>query len=251
MSRMNTPNGLHSRVKPQSPAQRMKGFPSESDLLSMLEKTYCVKPNSDWVWIAELTSSSGIADLVGAKVQRRPNKCRALSTIRSRWAYLLTLVPLLEPISALEFSRVSGATVAHARTMLASFEAAGLVDFDTTSRSWIKRQPMPRIANEFVAIEAKLDDWRRALYQAVQYQDFAAESWVVLCADGAEEALFNSDVFEMRGVGLGTVDQDGMLEVACSPQRRTPRLLSRFWEANAEFAKRALPLLEETCPQRV
>jgi hypothetical protein len=109
---------------------------------------------------------------------------------------------------------------------------------------------MSCIANEFVAIEAKLGDWRRALYQAVQYQDFAAESWVVLCADGAEEAIFNSDAFEMRGVGLGTVDQDGILEVVCSPQHRTPRLLSRFWEANAEFAKRALPLLEETSPHR-
>jgi hypothetical protein len=216
------------------------GFASERMLINALERTYFEVRETEWLWVSEFELTCGIADVVGARLNSIRGASPDLSRIQPRWAYILNLLPFRKLISLSDFVAISGVSPSHAKRILGCFEDAGFVTVSEDGAHWEKTRPTRSLVPEFTAIEAKLSDWRRALYQAVQYQDFATRSWVVLCAESAEEAIANADSFERRGIGLGALDRLGGVDVVCAPQRRVPRVPSRFWEANAEFAKRTL-----------
>jgi hypothetical protein len=87
-------------------------------------------------------------------------------------------------------------------------------------------------------VEAKLYDWRKALYQASRYLDYADESWVVLGAAGLSTAFLHVDDFHRRGVGLMSLARDGALNIATPAQTSPPRMPGRVWHVNAEIARR-------------
>lgn len=104
-------------------------------------------------------------------------------------------------------------------------------------RAWIKRRDPSPVAERIIAIEAKLSDWRRALYQASRYLDYANQSWVVLDSKAFASACLQVDEFQHRGIGLAGVSPRGEFEVACAAVLRTPRLPQRFWLANAAISR--------------
>jgi hypothetical protein len=63
---------------------------------------------------------------------------------------------------------------------------------------------------EVIAFEAKLSDWRRAIYQAYRNTTFAWRSYVVLPERVARRAGKNPDVFGNYGVGLCACDDRGL-----------------------------------------
>jgi hypothetical protein len=56
--------------------------------------------------------------------------------------------------------------------------------------------------NEVIAFEAKLSDWRRAIYQAYRNTTFALRSYVVLPERVARRAEQSAEMFANYGVGL-------------------------------------------------
>jgi hypothetical protein len=63
---------------------------------------------------------------------------------------------------------------------------------------------------EVIALEAKLSDWRRAIYQAYRNTTFARRSYVVLPERVARRAEKNPDVFGNYGVGLCACGDRGL-----------------------------------------
>lgn len=57
-----------------------------------------------------------------------------------------------------------------------------------------------------VAFEAKLDNWRRAFYQAYRSTAYANKSYIIVPENVASRALKERDEFELRGVGLCSFD---------------------------------------------
>ena len=218
-------------------SSRHEGFKTEADLVEATQKTFCSNLGSTWKWLHELESPAGIADLVALKLAHEQSS-NSLSEISPRWAYALKCLPYLEAFTVGWFSASTGVTKAYAQDVLSMFESAGYCQQDVRQKTWLKlKEPRP-IANKIVAVEAKLRDWRRALYQASQYLDYATRSWVVLDMRWIENARDNLEQFTVRGVGLLALGVAGDLEVVAAPADRPPRMIPRFWQANAEIARR-------------
>lgn len=78
-------------------------------------------------------------------------------------------------------------------------------------------------ANQLIAFEAKLQDWRRAIRQAWRNTSYVDMAYVVLPADRAHVALEYCDQFLDYGVGLCLICEDG-LHVAIESPRASPVL---------------------------
>jgi hypothetical protein len=63
---------------------------------------------------------------------------------------------------------------------------------------------------EVIAFEAKLSDWRRAIYQAYRNTSFASRSYVVLPNHVAKRAERTPEMFGNYGVGLCACDDRGL-----------------------------------------
>jgi hypothetical protein len=216
-------------------------FADEAQLSRVFQK--CFSSNGDQcVWLSELESPNGIADLAAIRLKNARSLPHALALIPPRWAYALRCLPLGTPITAAEFAVSLNVTPAHSRTILDRFEAAGFCVFERPNRSWTKIiQPQP-VADKIVSIELKLSDWKRALYQASRYLDFSNQTWVVLDERALDRAGAHIEAFVDRGIGLAGMSSGGDLHVECSPADRSPRLLGRFWHMNAEIARRLVEL---------
>jgi hypothetical protein len=231
------PASLPQHPKARTTAPAASRFQRETQLAHVFEKSFSTE-RSRWAWLSELESPNGIADLAAIRVSDT-RRCREqLALIPPKWAYALRCLPMATPVTALEFAGSLNVTPAYARTILGRFKESGFCTFEKYRRSWTKIiQPEP-IADKIVAIELKLSDWKRALYQASRYLDFATQSWVVLDECALDRARAHVEMFGNRGIGLAGITPQGDLQVECQAANRVPRLPGRFWHMNAEISRR-------------
>jgi hypothetical protein len=82
-----------------------------------------------------------------------------------------------------------------------------------------------------VAVELKVDKWRRALRQAATYQIFADLSYVALHRSRICSALEHEQLFRKLGVGLMSVKRDVIVHIEPCPSRlvdsKTPTAIGR------------------------
>lgn len=74
-----------------------------------------------------------------------------------------------------------------------------------------------RTDNGTVAVELKVDKWRRALRQAATYQVFADLSYVALYRSCICSALEHEQFFRKLGVGLMSVKRDVIVHIEPRP----------------------------------
>jgi hypothetical protein len=87
---------------------------------------------------------------------------------------------------------------------------------------------------EVIALEAKLIDWRRAIYQAYRNTSFASRSYVVLPSRVAMRAAGNPNMFGNYGVGLCACD-NGHLSVLIEAHTSAPLMEWLTKRAHATF----------------
>lgn len=85
--------------------------------------------------------------------------------------------------------------------------------------------------NHSVAVEAKIKDWQRGLYQAYRYKWFANLSYLALYKDFIEQPRKNLHLFKKLNVGLLSVGDNDVEEVLYDPQKEKPQ--SRYMTAVA------------------
>lgn len=213
-------------------------FRNELDLVEELVNTFGDRSNKQWLWFREVESPNGVADLTAVRQAPVSPGSSRLSQIPSRWVYSLHALEMGTPFTATDFSRRHGCSLSTATDMLSIFTESGYLERRRSCAMWEKVTSPTPFAEEIVAIEAKLRDWRRALYQATRYCDFATESWVVLDELQCRAVESNVEHFIDRGIGLGLLTRGGHLKVLCRPIHRPARSPHRQWEVNAVLARR-------------
>ncbi|KIP19917.1 hypothetical protein JV16_02934 [Anoxybacillus ayderensis] len=93
---------------------------------------------------------------------------------------------------------------------------------ENSNRSYLLHQDfeIPKVI--FNAYEAKLHNWRRALYQATQYFGFANNSWVVMPRKYISPAINNIELFRINGVGLISIDEKGEFVIHLKAKKNQP-----------------------------
>ena len=81
--------------------------------------------------------------------------------------------------------------------------------------------------DDIVAIEAKLQDWTRGVYQASRYRQFAHRTYVLVGGDGVHRAVRNRKIFERSGVGLIAQYPTGFKAIVSSPREQPSVEVSR------------------------
>jgi hypothetical protein len=218
-------------------------FDTEEQLVTQLTEVYGTTVDGNWVWMREFSTSCGTADLIGVSLApRSPDVAgkTSLGTVPPRWAYVLRCLPSAEPFTLQQLAELANVSTSSARMILRVFGATGFCEPAPELKAWVKTfEPTP-VATKIVAIEAKLRDWRRALYQAAQHADYASQCWVVLDQAALANAQQYADEFEHRGVGLAGLSVNGEIDVVLTAADNIPRLPYRFWQANAEIARRLM-----------
>ncbi len=187
----------------------------------------------------EFESPNGIADVVLATLTDGWEDRLRLGGIKPAWAYALLQLSD-EGCSAEDFASFVGVTKATAKRVLKSYEEAGFCNFNSERKHWKKLESPKALVAEFCAIETKLKNWRRALYQASRYRDFAHQAWVVMDDRDVSPALRNLAEFSRLNIGLASIATAGDAKIHAKPTLRSPRSELRFWYANTVVAQRLL-----------
>jgi len=75
--------------------------------------------------------------------------------------------------------------------------------------------------NKVIAVEAKLNNWKRGLYQAYRYKWFSDESYLAIYSYGIKPAKEKIDLFKKLNVGLLEV-KDSSVDVIFNPRPEAP-----------------------------
>ncbi len=184
----------------------------------------------------EFETTNGIADIVLAHIPTGPITTSAMSRINPRWLAALAAIESTATFNSDIFAKQSGLSPRAASSALKQFSFDGYVQ-QINSQYYQKTDVLQPIVQELCAVEAKLRDWRRALYQAYRYQDFSHKSWVLLDARNINPALKNLDDFIALNVGLAAIGTNQEVRIYFDPTLTPPRFQQPFWLANCLVAR--------------
>jgi hypothetical protein len=204
-------------------------FASEEALVQVFSNHETLNPRKLFGHVYELDAGNGIADVGIYELRQDCHKYTGLLSIKPQWTYPLIRLPYRKVFQVNDIETLACVTKKTARKIVNTYSSAGYCK--KTSNGWIKIfQPRPPV-NKIYAIEAKLRDWRKALYQASRYRDFANQSWVLLDHHYSKAAIKNTDEFTKRSIGLASIEKDGNLMVHVYPKVSKPKSEYRYWYA--------------------
>lgn len=90
-----------------------------------------------------------------------------------------------------------------------------------------------------IAVELKLKKWRGAFRQALRGRSFSEYQYVVLDADHVSPALNNIEMFDRQGIGLVSVDTDGIFVEHHTPDKQRPFSELNTWRLNEKTLRRS------------
>jgi hypothetical protein len=185
----------------------------------------------------ELDAGVGLADIVLYRRQPQSSReLRLLASVPPRLAALLAPQTAREIRSSHDLSRLLGLTKPAADRVTRQFEKLGLLRAKSSGIE-VRSVNVPPFQT-IISIEAKLNDWSRALVQAYRNRQFADESWVVLDHRFYRPAVAKLERFQRSGVGLATVDLAGNLYVHYPAPSVQPISSTKRWHAQAALARR-------------
>lgn len=165
---------------------------------------------------SELASGYGIADLVFYNLKPNARRKRPITS--------LDALRLLTELKKFEDDTVSVTTLRNKLTFSSNKNEVityllqeGYLD-EVNEEQYKRAYDYTVGFSEVIAIEAKLKDWKRGLYQAYRYRDFANESYLALYSPYLHRALKNLDEFKKYNVGLIEVTESN-LNIVFRPQR--------------------------------
>ena len=202
-------------------------FDSEQQLVN--EVTYLLKSSSpkkipvalkckNQVILHEVNLGYGVADIVLTQCVEFPER-------RNKYLNLLE-IKILKIIA--ENSRVTVESIIEKTRLprrkiisaIHSLENLRLVRSGKDTISPLKKYAST--VKKTIAIEAKLQNWQRALKQAYRYKWFSHQSFVCLPSDRVNPARKNIEKFKKMGVGLIGFCADKGFQVFYSPKTEKP-----------------------------
>lgn len=151
-----------------------------------------------------------------------------------------TLMSFLKPRSPRTLNYLvlhSGLTRETARRTLRDLACAGAVS-NATDSSYLLDPAWKRPLENLWAFELKLHDWRRALFQACQYQAFADSVCIVMPSKQSPYAPIRSDVLSAVGVGLILFDPyTSCIQIQVRPRHSRPTSLQHVYYAHSSLTQ--------------
>jgi hypothetical protein len=186
----------------------------------------------------EFNCGFGIADAVIFKYINEREHLK-LSKLSPEWTYTLKVLPYRRNFDLRELQILSGASISSCKKAISNFISSGYCEKKSSNKFIKIFQPKPCISSS-VAVEAKLRDWKKALYQASRYKTFSNQSWVLMDNKFSKSAIKNVAEFEKRNIGLATFSTIGSLECHYIPVNQKPACELSHWRANTLLAKRLI-----------
>lgn len=181
------------------------------EFISFLENTKAGK----FEIIPEVEAGFGRPDLI----LYTPPKTRTIRDIDALAKLNPRLSPLLsqtasKTITSLDtLAKAAGITNSSARQIAKELVEISRLKYSTNMQVFeldpIKVPPF----SPLVSIEAKLNDWKRALVQAYRYLQFSNESWVLIDHAHCLNASKHINLFSSYGIGLASFSRDGKLYI--------------------------------------
>lgn len=213
-------------------------FDSEFDLVNSLQFLVRKQFKKSIGFEREFDCGFGIADAILFECKKRKSALN-LGQLTPAWAYTLKQLPLKTNFDANHISKISGASISLSKKAIKEFVDAGYCK-QKENGIYVKIKEPENIVDTIKAVEAKLKDWKRALWQASRYKTFANESWVVLDKKHANPAIKNIDEFKRYNIGLATISIEGDYLVHFSPIEETHFSEIAYWKANVMIAQSLL-----------
>lgn len=188
----------------------------------------------------EFASQQGRPDFVAFKTSRsfisKATKERVGSVLATRsCALMMALLKPSAPRTTTYLRKMSGMSGVRLRWSISCLEKQGLIE-RTKNGSFVASATWIDPSWEFWAFEVKVDDWKRALYQALQYRAFAHRSIVVIAEQWAHRIERNLDRFKSFGIGVIAVDADKKaIRVIRHPTRAKPYSRAHYYYAIGKF----------------
>ena len=199
-------------------------FESEQDMETFVSEYYRKTLPKDWLCAVQCVSADGIADIVLARVNPDTLLRRRRSKITPVLQYVsCSVLAALQSRGPLSLSELRGMTRYSTdylrRKVLRGMIADSLVRREGPNYALTGLFSSP--IDEIIAIELKLGNWRRAVYQASRYHRFADRSYVAMALEGSirdriTEAVANTEL------GLMFV-ADGQVTTVLEASEQEPR----------------------------
>lgn len=185
-------------------------------------------------WTAESRCSDGRADMVWATANEWPNDISTEAVLLLRQPTCSRILALLknDKVRSEAFlSNRAGVAETTFRRWMAELLEHELV-YETQSGRFVladDRIIWPSL--EICAFEFKLEDWKRALYQAKRYRTFSHRVYVVLPAERWSRVENNLEMFSNFNIGLILHYDDGESERVLYSRKENPKSKANFIRA--------------------
>ncbi len=157
--------------------------------------------------IEEFDSYIGVADIVLGTYRPYLSKRNPRSSINSNWIQALKTLRKNEIISIDDFKNKFNLSKDEASRRLSEYSKARFISrLSKGNYSVVKEYEY--VADTVVAVEAKLKNWKRALFQAQRYKKFSDFSFVLLDKHYSHPAISKLQTFKDLNVGLITMSMN-------------------------------------------
>ncbi|MGG3888606.1 hypothetical protein [Metabacillus fastidiosus] len=195
----------------------------EDSLVSYYER-YLYSQYSEEVILREFDCWQGRADLISAKIigefSLNFEQAKRISNLTN--AQIISLLHYKAPRSFIYIKKRLALTEQTIKRSLKELLNSGIIKINNKGNILLDSNfILPKI--EFNAYEAKLHNWKRALYQATQYYGFSHYSSVIMPDKYINPALENIEFFKGNGIGLIGVNNNGKRKVYLRPIKNQPR----------------------------
>ncbi|NDL65871.1 hypothetical protein [Acerihabitans arboris] len=212
-------------------------FSLELELVNIFHQFLKSNYNNSHLIERELNCDFGIADLVLFKTKRITNNNINLSLISPDWAYSLRKLTYRKIFSTKDFSQLTNSSINSSQKALKEFSKAGYCEQFSVD-TWRKNIQPTLISDHIISFEAKLKNWKRAIWQACRYKTFSNESWVILDYVNENPAVKNIQSFIDFNIGLASVTKSGEVRIHHKPKPEQHHSDIALWKANALIAKK-------------
>lgn len=223
------------------------GTLTEKNFVDRLEESFIL---DGFLTKREVNVGYGIADLVlidkkkinKEKLNERKNYNQVNKLLYKKYFEILDLLPDISPkiirkkINFDTLSKKLDISRSYLKyTLLKYLEENGFIKKDDNN-CYFKINDWIPLANEIIAIEAKLKDWKRGSLQAYRYKSFAHKSYLVV--PNEIESLVEKTFFKKNNIGLiffNYKNKQRKIALECSKEKPKNNFMANtalefFWE---------------------
>lgn len=218
-------------------------FRYEKDMIPVLKEFFKARFNQ-YLFVEELNTGIGIADIVFTKkINRRDYYFDNFELLY----HTLTLINRKnKKISEIDF--VTLFSKKQIRSIIEKYLSMELIGEYDSKYFYVKNKLAPTIT-DFLAIEAKLKDWKSGFYQALRYKNFAQKSFLAFPSEYIHRV--DKKLLIQNNIGLISVSSDNA-QIIINPRKDTPNDEVAFFFLGEKFTKNIFINNEQEkyCPQQ-